>query len=74
MIVESLYVHFPFCRHLCNYCDFHKSVVESDKVIEFQERLITQIEKNNDLIKQNKGRNWRVKNVVYRRRDPFSLG
>lgn len=24
--IESLYIHFPFCRHLCNYCDFFKSV------------------------------------------------
>jgi oxygen-independent coproporphyrinogen-3 oxidase len=22
--INSLYVHFPFCRHLCNYCDFYK--------------------------------------------------
>jgi oxygen-independent coproporphyrinogen III oxidase len=24
--IDSLYLHFPFCRHLCNYCDFFKSV------------------------------------------------
>lgn len=24
--LKSLYIHFPFCRHLCNYCDFFKSV------------------------------------------------
>lgn len=24
--VESLYLHFPFCKHLCNYCDFFKKV------------------------------------------------
>lgn len=24
--LSSLYVHFPHCRHLCNYCDFFKSV------------------------------------------------
>jgi oxygen-independent coproporphyrinogen-3 oxidase len=23
--VSSLYVHYPFCRHLCNYCDFYKT-------------------------------------------------
>lgn len=22
--IESLYLHFPYCRHLCNYCDFYK--------------------------------------------------
>lgn len=22
--VRSIYIHFPFCRHLCNYCDFYK--------------------------------------------------
>jgi oxygen-independent coproporphyrinogen-3 oxidase len=21
---NSLYIHFPFCLHLCNYCDFYK--------------------------------------------------
>lgn len=24
--IESLYLHFPFCAHLCNYCDFYKRV------------------------------------------------
>lgn len=23
-IVSSLYIHFPYCIHLCNYCDFYK--------------------------------------------------
>ncbi|MCP4912653.1 MAG: coproporphyrinogen III oxidase family protein [Oligoflexia bacterium] len=26
--VESIYLHFPFCRHRCNYCDFFKQVPE----------------------------------------------
>ncbi|MFZ4712722.1 MAG: coproporphyrinogen-III oxidase family protein [Bacteriovoracaceae bacterium] len=25
-LVESLYIHFPFCKHLCNYCDFYKAI------------------------------------------------
>ena len=24
--IDSLYLHFPFCSHLCNYCDFYKKV------------------------------------------------
>mgnify|MGYP000513021033 CR=1 FL=1 len=24
--IEALYIHFPFCRHLCNYCDFYKNI------------------------------------------------
>ena len=26
--IDSLYLHFPFCTHLCNYCDFFKRVPE----------------------------------------------
>ena len=26
--IESLYMHFPFCKHLCNYCDFYKKVAK----------------------------------------------
>jgi oxygen-independent coproporphyrinogen-3 oxidase len=33
-IIDSLYLHFPFCTHLCNYCDFYKKV-PSDKSLDF---------------------------------------
>ena len=29
--IDSLYLHFPFCAHLCNYCDFFKRVSENKK-------------------------------------------
>ena len=28
-LIESLYIHFPFCKHLCNYCDFYKSIPQN---------------------------------------------
>ncbi|MBT3983535.1 MAG: coproporphyrinogen III oxidase family protein [Bacteriovoracaceae bacterium] len=30
--VNSLYIHFPVCRHLCNYCDFYKVKSDPDKI------------------------------------------
>lgn len=34
-IIDSLYLHFPFCSHLCNYCDFYKKV-SHNKVFDYQ--------------------------------------
>lgn len=50
MKVESLYVHYPFCRHLCNYCDFHKSIISDKDEANFQKLLRAQIGKNKELI------------------------
>jgi oxygen-independent coproporphyrinogen III oxidase len=33
--VSSLYIHVPFCQHLCNYCDFYKRKLE-DPAAQFQ--------------------------------------
>ena len=38
--MSALYVHFPFCVHLCNYCDFYKQKLKSaSSVAEFESRL-----------------------------------
>lgn len=29
--VSGLYLHVPFCKHLCNYCDFYKQKLENDR-------------------------------------------
>ena len=56
-IISSLYIHFPYCRHLCNYCDFFNSapsaVERNAKIPEYHkllslsfDRLKTFYEKN----------------------------
>lgn len=36
-----MYLHFPYCKHLCNYCDFYKLKLEDDK----RQLSFTQLEK-----------------------------
>ena len=50
--VSSLYIHFPFCRHLCNYCDFFKNkLTEGQQVVDFEKRLKVQLDENKILLK-----------------------
>ncbi len=48
--VESLYIHFPFCRHLCNYCDFYKKIPQSEAdLTPFEQSLRGQIRKHREI-------------------------
>ena len=42
---KALYIHLPFCKHRCAYCDFATRAVERDspEVGEYIERLILDI-------------------------------
>lgn len=64
--VQSLYIHFPFCRHLCNYCDFFKKVpqnaeLEQDEFHLYLENAFTEHEK---LMKEN-GYSWDALETLY---------
>lgn len=49
---ESLYVHFPYCVHLCNYCDFYKKKLDgAASVKSFEDRLQSDWEKVVELAK-----------------------
>ena len=53
--VSSLYIHFPFCRHLCNYCDFYKhKLVGTAQISEFELKVLEQLDQNKIFLSKNK--------------------
>ncbi len=51
--MESVYIHIPFCRSICTYCDFCKMYYNSTWVKKYLDALKNEIEDayHNDLIK-----------------------
>lgn len=46
--IKSLYIHIPFCDHICIYCDFYKMIGTIDKQNEYIKYLIKELELRND--------------------------
>jgi putative oxygen-independent coproporphyrinogen III oxidase len=44
---DSLYLHIPFCAHLCSYCDFAKVLYEPSWVFPYLEELKKEVEAEN---------------------------
>lgn len=36
---KSVYIHIPFCHHICPYCDFNKVVLEGQPVMDYLHAL-----------------------------------
>jgi len=53
--VSSLYLHFPVCRHLCNYCDFYKVIQGENSVDNFHKYLESSIPVLNKLMEKSGG-------------------
>ena len=39
----GLYVHIPFCRSKCDYCDFYSLAGQDDRMDGYQRALLQQI-------------------------------
>lgn len=52
--INSLYLHVPFCKHLCNYCDFYKKKLTSnDDFSGFEKHLLESFEALKKFLDQN---------------------
>ena len=41
--MPAVYIHIPFCEHICYYCDFNKVFLEGQPVDEYIQSLLTEI-------------------------------
>lgn len=45
-MIKSCYIHIPFCRTICSYCDFCKQFYDSKKVKNYLEKLSDEIHRD----------------------------
>jgi oxygen-independent coproporphyrinogen-3 oxidase len=65
--MKSLYIHFPFCKHLCNYCDFYKhKLTDNNQILDFERQLSAQIDLHEIFLKKN--------NIVIEELDTIYIG
>ena len=46
MDIRSMYIHIPFCRSICSYCDFCKFFYNGELVNKYIDSLINEIKEN----------------------------
>lgn len=48
-MLKSLYIHIPFCDHICSYCDFKKIVCSNDLKEKYIKALIKELNYKSEL-------------------------
>ncbi|HXH30933.1 MAG TPA: coproporphyrinogen-III oxidase family protein [Bacteriovoracaceae bacterium] len=64
--VSSLYLHVPFCMHLCNYCDFYKRKFDDPgpQIESFHQFLLKSFSRHEELLK-GWGGEWKPLETIY---------
>ncbi len=64
--VSSLYLHVPFCMHLCNYCDFYKRKLtdHQQQFEDFHQFLLSSDTRHTELLSKY-GMEWGKLDTVY---------
>ena len=59
MTKAGSYIHIPFCRHTCNYCDYYTTEKREADLPQFVEMLIREIK----LIAEDFSHNWQFDSI-----------
>ena len=46
--MKGLYIHIPFCTHICSYCDFVKTLAKEDKKHAYVLKLVEEIKEHTE--------------------------
>lgn len=47
--IEAIYIHIPFCDHICTYCDFYKMIAKDTLKEKYIKYLIKELELKNKI-------------------------
>lgn len=39
----GLYIHIPFCQHICSYCNFNRGLLDAELKLKYVDALVTEI-------------------------------
>jgi len=60
----GMYIHIPFCKQKCKYCDFVSFAYDCNKVQEYFKYLLQEIEeKSNEIVLQKDSENNQVQKI-----------
>ena len=69
MTPAGIYIHIPFCRQICNYCDYFTTEKREEEISHFVAMLLQEIE----LTASNFNHNWQFDSIYFGGGSPSQL-